>query len=236
MTNYSNLTNQWHWSNSAEPYGYLTGFGLVEDLFTPSSNHLLYRLWATQSWLIWNASELSRAVAPIKSRHYRPSSPEVRLELTLSKDHFRTMDLETFWSYYTDLGLFPEIDGSGLSDLYLALHMPPSAFGELVQPFSSLDDTSVLMPRGHVYEIKANVKKYRQLSSKANLCTLGVSLSAWQAAKNAWAYVLLNKLLPSSVLRGKRKPQISDLMGFCRPSWLTPVPLEQNIVSNKSVG
>jgi hypothetical protein len=181
LRSHSKLANQSNWSNSAEPFGYLTGFGLVQDLLTPS-NHPLYRLWATQSWLIWNASELSQAIAPTVARQHRNSSPEVRLELTISKDYFKTTDLETFSSYYTDLGLFPELDGSGLSDLYLALHMPPRAFGELVQPFSSLDDTSVLLPRGYVYEITANVKKYRQLSSRAHPCTHGVSLSAWQAA------------------------------------------------------
>ncbi len=237
LRNHSKLVNQSNWSNSAEPYGYITGFGLVKDPFTPS-NHPLFRLWATQSWLIWNASELSQAIAPTVARRSRNSSLEVRLELTISKDYFRTMDLETFWSYYTDLGFFPEIDGTGLSDLYLALHMPSRAVGELVQPFASLDDTSVLLPRGYVYEIKANVKKYKQLSSKAHPCTHGVSLSAWQAAKNAWAYTLMNKLLDRSygLSTATNEPIISELKNFCRPSWLTPVPLEKNVVSNRSMG
>ena len=154
-----------------------------------------------QAWLAWSAEGLNKALIDARQKLDRNSvafTPEVKLQLDLSKDTFRTTDNSKVseWRKLNEYNLLGN-HKDGLFDMYFAMHMPPRISGERVQPFATLNDGTVLLPRGQVLELRAKVTRYHKLDTKDRHCHDGPSLYSWQARTSLNAFPMTQKMKSS---------------------------------------
>ena len=156
------------WLSWVEPYAFLANF-LSHDHGSFRANDI--RFASSQTWTVWTANQLTAVAA--KQNHVKDFQPEVKLALRLSvnstpQEHAPRTTLE----FLREAGLL------------FSMHMPPKSSAERNQPLSALQDGSVLLPKGHVYEVKARIVRYRRLNSKSRPCTSGLSMSSWQVLQH----------------------------------------------------
>jgi hypothetical protein len=126
---------------------------------------------SSQGWLVWNSTLLTQASKGLyRSKKFEPS---VTLSISAPRQANQSFSKEA--NMDDELEMIDQTNG-----VYFALHMPPKSLDERNQPLSALQDGSVFLPKGYLYDIKAKVVRYRKLSSKSRPCTNGLSMSSWQ--------------------------------------------------------
>jgi hypothetical protein len=175
------------WHEWGEPYDYLSSF-LIHNEGNRYSE--LKRMMASQTWL---ALDLNSMKLFSGTEKHEPTLHEVKVELTWPKGSISNNTGEPL----TDkLGCEPETQSQILEEseattmgaasdedfIYFAMHLPSKLPNSRNQPFSSINDGMVLLPEGHVFQIRAKISRYSNLKSTKYKCTNGVSMSDWQVS------------------------------------------------------
>jgi hypothetical protein len=111
--------------------------------------------------------------------------PDVALELDMSQDTFKVVKTSTEGIGVLGLSYKNGMEDTlgyerGSSGMHFTMHMPPRVRGERVQSMATVDDDSVSLPRGHIFEVHAKVTSYHKISTKERFCYDGPSTYSWQ--------------------------------------------------------
>jgi hypothetical protein len=171
------------WTNWDEHLDFMSG-GLP---FDPASLHIDLNLYKpgelnslrSDSWLVWKTESLNKAMWQLASGTEKFKT-QVALELDMLQDDFNFSRIPQRQGARKFIEYGVGGDKEGLHDIQFSLHMPPRVRGERVQPMANIIDDSVSLPRGHIFEVDAQVSSYRKLSTDAKRCYDGPSVYSWQ--------------------------------------------------------